>query len=302
MTRLSWTGRSSAITSHSTLRARHPVQHRPAAPSSRQLFIITPCTLPISCSDPSGQPSPPSRYQSLTDSVFWNMTSLRRSTSTAATCALLCIMKRRPTWSEELASPRGCRSSAEPSSSAAEFTAPAASTNRSPRTSTAPSGPSATRWSTRRPVRSVTILLTRTPVSSRALPGRQCGVDRARLGVALGPHVAGESVTGPAATRGRPVAGPRPSRWRSGAHPRCATASARSATYGSCGRPGTGTPLLATARSGPRRSCRAPGTPARPRRRTARGRRSVNGQAGEVPSRCSTAPRSCSRIRGRLAP
>ena len=74
-----------------------------------QLFIITSSTRPMSCRVPSGKPSPPSAYQSLTDSVFWKMTSLRRFRSIAATWALLCIMKLRPTWPEEFASPPGCR-------------------------------------------------------------------------------------------------------------------------------------------------------------------------------------------------
>src|SRR2546430_12252731 len=95
-------------------------------------FIITPCTLPISCIAPRGNPWPPSWYQSLTDSVFWKVTSFSRLKSTATMCALLCIMKLRPTWSEEFARPRGCLSPAEASSSAAELTAPAASTNLPP--------------------------------------------------------------------------------------------------------------------------------------------------------------------------
>ena len=62
--------------------------------------------------------------------------------------ALLCIMKLRPTWSEEFARPRGCLPSAEASSRAAELTAPAASTNFRPVTSIVPSGPSTTSRST----------------------------------------------------------------------------------------------------------------------------------------------------------
>ena len=170
-----------------------------------QLFIITSSTRPMSCRVPSGRPSPPSAYQSLTDSVFWKTTSLRRFRSIAATWALLCIMKLRPTWPEEFASPPGCASSAEASSSAAELTAPAASTNRPPRTVVVPSGPSATRWSTRRPERSVTIRRTRVPVARRRRVPASAG-SMAQVSASLfAPEAAGEAVAGaaPDAAAGR---------------------------------------------------------------------------------------------------
>ena len=72
--------------------------------------------------------------------------------------ALLCIMKLRPTWSEEFASPRGCSSSAEASSSAAELTAPGGE-HEPAAASPSPGRPGRPRrrWSTRRPVPSVTM-------------------------------------------------------------------------------------------------------------------------------------------------
>ena len=64
-------------------------------------------------------------------------------------CALLCIMKLRPSRPEELASPSGCCALREPSNSAAEFAAPADTTNLRPCTVTGPCGPAPTASSTR---------------------------------------------------------------------------------------------------------------------------------------------------------
>ena len=160
-----------------------------------------------------------------------------------------------PDLVRELASPRGCRSSAEASSSAAEFTAPAASTNSPPVTSTGPSRPSATRRSTRRPPPSVDDPAHAHAGRQAGVAGRERGVD-ARTSPRRSWRRAGtgsrrRSRSG--CTRRR-AAGRCPSRSRSGARP-----GARS-RVGEVGdvrlvlqRRDTGTACCATARSGPRR-------------------------------------------------
>jgi hypothetical protein len=54
------------------------------------------------------------------------------SLDSASTAWLLWNMKLRPTWSEPFASPRGCLSDADASSSLALFAAPQETTTRSP--------------------------------------------------------------------------------------------------------------------------------------------------------------------------
>ena len=191
--------------------------------------------MPIVCTVPSGWPSPPSWYQSVTITVFWKTTSLCRFRSTAAMCALLCIMKLRPSWPEELARPSGCSGPADPSSSAAEFAAPADTTNRRPCTVTGPSGPTPTASTTRRPEPSVTSRSTRTPVANRADPVASAGSMARTSASDLAPTRHGNPSQvahrrhAPPGRRSTPIA------VEDGLTPAARSRSTIAATYGSCG-------------------------------------------------------------------
>ena len=96
-----------------------------------------------------------------------------------------------------MASPRGCRSELDCSSSAAEFTAPAATTNLRARMISGRPSRSAAAATTRRPSAEVRSRWTTVRVSSRTVGLLQRGADRADLGVALGVSRTREAVAGP---------------------------------------------------------------------------------------------------------
>ena len=290
-------GRSSDITSHSTLRRatwRSTGERHPGGPALHHHRVHPADELDGAEREAVAAVGVPvvDRQRLLEDDVVAPVRS------TAATWALLCIMKFRPTRPEEFASPPGCESSAEASSSAAELTAPAASTNR-------PASDGA------RPVRTLDDQVVDPPAGAvgddpqHPAPGRQPQPGSARAGSMaqvsaslLAPSRHGKPSQ--VAHRMQPPAGPRsmPMALALGWTPSARSRSARSATYGSWRAPGAGTASCATARWGPRRWCRAPGRRARPRRSRARGPRSRTARQGMCPR---GARRRRSRARGTAA-
>src|SRR6266404_2065748 len=99
--------------------------------------------------------------------------------------------------SEPLASPRGCRSLAERSSSAAELMAPAEATTTSAEYVSVASPRFTTRRVTSRPDAPVSSFVTWASVSHVRIPER--GVDADHLGVRLGPDQTRVAVAGLAA-------------------------------------------------------------------------------------------------------